>query len=88
VSRVRKKTFNLKFIIRLLDRGYPTKFAYSTKNPKKNYWNTISKNQNENLPKKSMFGTLKHPTEFASETSKTIGLKGYSKNLNLKKRSV
>jgi hypothetical protein len=35
-----------------LFRGYPTEFADSTQNPKKNYRNFKSTNQNVNLPKK------------------------------------
>jgi hypothetical protein len=39
--------------------GYPTELADSTQNPKKNYRNTKSANQNENFPKNSMLNTLK-----------------------------
>jgi hypothetical protein len=39
--------------------GYPTEFASSTQNLKKNYRDNKSINQNENFPKKSMFSTLK-----------------------------
>jgi hypothetical protein len=35
--------------------AYPTEFAGSTQNPKKNYRNTKSTKQNKNFPEKSMF---------------------------------
>jgi hypothetical protein len=39
--------------------GYPTKFADSTQNPKKNNRNTKFTNQNENFPKKNYVSYLK-----------------------------
>jgi hypothetical protein len=38
---------------------YPTEFAGSTKNVKKDCWNIKSTNQNKNYTNKSMFSTLK-----------------------------
>jgi hypothetical protein len=37
--------------------SYPTEFADSTQNPKKNDRSTKSTNQKENFPKKSMFSS-------------------------------
>jgi hypothetical protein len=39
--------------------GSPSKFAGLTQNRKKNYRNTKSINQNENVRKQSIFSTLK-----------------------------
>jgi hypothetical protein len=56
VSRTHKKTFYLQFCM-----GTPqgNEIAGPTQNPKKNYRNIKSTNQNEIFPKKSMLSTLK-----------------------------
>jgi hypothetical protein len=68
VSRIRKKTFylhqkkifNTPKVIKNKDTYviYPRKFAGSTQNVKKNVGN-VGDNQNKNVPKKTMFRTLK-----------------------------
>jgi hypothetical protein len=56
VSRVHKKTFYLKFIIKLqwLKRGNPTNFPDSTQNPKK-----IIETPNQSAARKSIISTFK-----------------------------
>jgi hypothetical protein len=43
--------------------GYPTEFAGSTQNPKKNDWNTKYTNQSENFPKKNYVSNHKSVKE-------------------------
>jgi hypothetical protein len=82
--------------------SYPTEFAGSTQNPKKNHRNTKSTYQNENFPKKNYVSYLKsvkkpkirggYPTEFAGSTQNVKkncrSTKSINQNKNVPKKSM
>jgi hypothetical protein len=88
-----KEGFLLKLRMLRTSKGNPTEFADSTQNHHKIRGTSNQSITMKIFPKKSMFSILKvyrnqNTTKFVPEASKLTGPQLYSKNLNLKKKSV